>query len=147
VLGIYEGKFRNAGIKIEMRYRAELPIVCFEGDIRQVLNNLVGNAIDAMPNGGRLLLRCRKATHWPSGRKGLVLTVADTGVGMDTEILQKIFHPFFTTKGIGGTGLGLWVSQEIADRHNGALKVRTSQCEGRSGTVFTLFLPFDAAGG
>jgi PAS domain S-box-containing protein len=145
VLGIYEGKFRNAGIKIEMRYRAELPIVCFEGDIRQVLNNLVGNAIDAMPNGGRLLLRCRKATHWPSGRKGLVLTVADTGVGMDTEILQKIFHPFFTTKGIGGTGLGLWVSQEIADRHNGALKVRTSQCEGRSGTVFTLFLPFDAA--
>ena len=145
VLGIYEGKFRNAGIKVEMHYRAELPIVCFEGDIRQVLNNLVGNAIDAMPNGGRLLLRCRKATHWPTGSKGLVLTVADTGVGMDTEALQKIFHPFFTTKGIGGTGLGLWVSQEIADRHNGALKVRTSQCEGRSGTVFTLFLPFDAA--
>ena len=59
--------------------------------------------------------------------------------------LPKIFQPFFTTKGIGGTGLGLWVSQEIAERHNGALKVRTSQCEGHSGTVFTLFLPFDAA--
>jgi PAS domain S-box-containing protein len=147
VLGIYQGKLRNAGIKVEMQYRAELPIVCFEGDIRQVLNNLVGNAIDAMPNGGRLLLRCRKATHWPTGGKGLVLTIADTGAGMDSEVLPKIFQPFFTTKGIGGTGLGLWVSQEIADRHNGALKVRTSQCEGRSGTVFTLFLPFDAAGG
>ncbi len=85
VLGIYEGKLRNAGIKVEMQYRAELPIVCFEGDIRQVLNNLVGNAIDAMPNGGRLLLRCRKATHWPTGRKGLVLTIADTGAGMDPE--------------------------------------------------------------
>jgi signal transduction histidine kinase len=145
VLGIYEGKLRNAGIKVEMQYRAELPIVCFEGDIRQVLNNLVGNAIDAMPNGGRLLLRCRKATHWPTGRVGLVLTIADTGAGVDPEVLPKIFQPFFTTKGIGGTGLGLWVSQEIADRHNGALKVRTSQCEGRSGTVFTLFLPFDAA--
>jgi PAS domain S-box-containing protein len=147
VLGIYQGKLRNAGIKVEMQYRAELPIVCFEGDIRQVLNNLVGNAIDAMPNGGRLLLRCRKAIHWPTGGKGLVLTIADTGAGMDSEVLPKIFQPFFTTKGIGGTGLGLWVSQEIADRHNGALKVRTSQCEGRSGTVFTLFLPFDAAGG
>ncbi len=145
VLGIYQGKLRNAGIKVEMQYRAELPIVCFEGDIRQVLNNLVGNAIDAMPNGGRLLLRCRKAIHWPTGGKGLVLTIADTGAGMDSEVLPKIFQPFFTTKGIGGTGLGLWVSQEIADRHNGALKVRTSQCEGRSGTVFTLFLPFDAA--
>ena len=93
VLGIYEGKFRNAGIKVEMHYRAELPIVCFEGDIRQVLNNLVGNAIDAMPNGGRLLLRCRKATHWPTGRKGLVLTVADTGVGMDTEACKRSSIP------------------------------------------------------
>ena len=145
VLGIYEGKLRNAAIDLEQRFRPDNPIVCFEGDIRQVLNNLVGNAIDAMPEGGRLLLRCRKATHWPTGRNGLVLTIADTGAGMDTEVLPKIFQPFFTTKGIGGTGLGLWVSQEIAERHNGALKVRTSQREGRSGTVFTLFLPFDAA--
>jgi PAS domain S-box-containing protein len=145
VLGIYEGKLRNAGIEIEERYRAENPIVCFEGDIRQILNNLVGNAIDAMPTGGRLLVRSRAATDWPTGRKGLMLTIADTGVGMDAQVLQKIFHPFFTTKGIGGTGLGLWVSQEIVERHNGALKVRSSQREGHSGTVFTLFLPFEAA--
>jgi signal transduction histidine kinase len=145
VLGIYEGKLRNAGIEIEERYRAENPVVCFEGDIRQILNNLVGNAIDAMPAGGRLLVRSRTATHRPTGRKGLVLTIADTGVGMDAQVLQRIFHPFFTTKGIGGTGLGLWVSQEITERHNGALKVRSSQREGRSGTVFTLFLPFEAA--
>jgi PAS domain S-box-containing protein len=145
VIGIYEGKLRNAGIKIERSYRAKHPVICFEGDIRQVLNNLVGNAIDAMPAGGRLLLRSREATDWRTGRKGLALTIADTGVGMDTQVRQKIFDPFFTTKGIGGTGLGLWVSQEIVQRHNGALKVRSSQREGRSGTVFILFLPFDAA--
>jgi PAS domain S-box-containing protein len=145
VLGIYEGKLRNAGIEIEKRYRAKHPVICFEGDVRQVLNNLIGNAIDAMPSGGRLLLRSREATDWPTGRKGLVLTVADTGIGMDAQVLQKIFDPFFTTKGIGGTGLGLWVSQEIAERHNGTLKVRSTQRGGTCGTVFTLFLPFDAA--
>jgi len=145
VLGIYEGKLKNAGIEIEGRYRAEHPVVCFEGDIRQVLNNLVGNAIDAMPSGGRLLLRSRTGTDWPTGRKGLVLTIADNGIGIDPQILKKIFDPFFTTKGIGGTGLGLWVSQEIAERHHGALRVRSGQRKGSSGTVFTLFLPFDAA--
>jgi PAS domain S-box-containing protein len=145
VLGIYEGKLRNAGIKIENRYKAEHPIICFEGDIRQILNNLVGNAIDAMPSGGRLLVRSREATDWSTGRKGLTLTIADTGIGMGSEVMEKIFDPFFTTKGIGGTGLGLWVSKEIAERHNGVLKVRSSQRDGGRGTVFTLFLPFDAA--
>ena len=118
--------------------------MCFEGDIRQVLNNLIGNAIDAMPRGGHLLIRNREGTHWPTGRKGLVFTVADTGAGMGRQTLARIFDPFFTTKGIGGTGLGLWVSQEIVTRHQGALKVRSIQGTGGSGTVFTLFVPFDA---
>jgi PAS domain S-box-containing protein len=145
VLGIYEAKLRNARIQIEERYRAEHPVLCFEGDIRQVLNNLVGNAIDAMPAGGRLMIRSREATDWRTGRKGVMLTIADTGIGIDPQVRKRIFDPFFTTKGIGGTGLGLWVSQEITERHNGALKVRSSQREGHSGTVFTLFLPFEAA--
>jgi signal transduction histidine kinase len=63
---------------------------------------------------------------------------------MSPEVLKNIFDAFFTTKGIGGTGLGLWVSQEIVKRHNGALRVRSTQRKGRSGTVFALFLPFDA---
>jgi len=142
VLGIYEGKLRNAGIQVITRYRAAEPIVCFEGDIRQVLSNLVSNAVDAMPTGGRLLLRSRKGTDWRTGRAGIVLTIADTGDGMSPQILQNIFDAFFTTKGIAGTGLGLWVSQEIVQRHNGALKVRSSQRAGHCGSVFTLFLPF-----
>jgi signal transduction histidine kinase len=144
VLGIYEGKLRNANITVEKRLRSEQPVVCFEGDIRQVLNNLVGNAIDAMPSGGRLLIRSRNATNWPTGKKGLVLTVADTGCGVSEEVAKNIFDAFFTTKGLGGTGLGLWVSQEIVTRHNGALKVRSSQRPNHSGAVFALFLPFDS---
>ena len=144
VLVLYEGKLKNAGIEIETRFRADRTVVCFEGDIRQILNNMVGNAIDAMPSGGRLLIGSREGTDWRTGRKGLILTVADTGVGIDAKVLQNIFDPFFTTKGIGGTGLGLWVSLEITERHKGRLKVRSSQREGNRGTVFTLFLPLEA---
>ncbi len=146
VLSIYQGRLVNSRIEVLNRKRALQPVVCFDGEIRQVLNNLIGNAIDAMhPNGGRLLLRSREATDWSTGRKGLMLTIADTGEGISPHTLRKIFEPFFTTKGIGGTGLGLWISQEIIARHHGALRVRSSQSKGRSGTIFSFFLPFDAA--
>lgn len=144
VLSIYQGRLVNSRIHVEKRKRACHPVRCFEGEIRQVLNNLMGNAIDAMhPGGGRLLIRSRDARNWKTGQKGIALTVADTGQGMTPQVLKKVFEAFYTTKGIGGTGLGLWVSQEIVDRHNGTLRVRSSHKEGRSGTVFTLFLPSD----
>ena len=145
VVSMYQGRIVNSRVHIEERKRALEAVRCFEGEIRQVLSNLVNNAIDAMHStGGRLLLRSRRGTNWIAGEKGLVITVADTGSGMSRETLKRLFEPFFTTKGIGGTGLGLWVSQEIMDRHRGRLCVRTSQRPGRSGTVFTLFLPFNA---
>jgi signal transduction histidine kinase len=142
VLLMYESRLRNAGIAVERRKRATKQVEVYEGEIRQVLNNLIGNAIDAMPLGGRLLLRSREATDWRTGRTGLVLTVADTGVGMDPSTRHRIFQAFFTTKGAGGTGLGLWVSGEIVERHRGRLSVRSSTRIGRSGTVMALFLPF-----
>lgn len=146
LLVLYQGRLINSRIQVEKRKHATTPVLCFEGEIRQVLNNLIGNAIDSMhPLGGRLLLRSREATHWPTERRGLMLTVADTGAGMSSEVKRKVFDAFFTTKGIGGTGLGLWVSKEIIERHHGALNVRSGQDEGHSGTVFTLFLPFEAA--
>ncbi len=146
VLGIYQGRIVNSNIEIVRRHRQSSPLVCFEGEIRQVLLNLIGNAIDAMhPAGGMLLLRSREATHWQTGAKGLMLTVADTGTGMDAATIHRVFEPFFTTKGFGGTGLGLWVSQEIVERHHGHLRVRSGQREERHGTVFTLFLPFQIA--
>lgn len=137
VLVIYEGRIKNSHIDVEIDHRTTRPIVCFEGDVRQVLNNLVGNAIDSMPHGGRLLIR----SHDNTNRDGVVLTVADTGTGMSPETAAHIFEPFFTTKGIGGTGLGLWVSKEVAARHQGVLEVRTSQRPGHTGSVFRLLLP------
>ncbi len=146
VLLIFQGRLVNSRIEVTKRKRASTPVLCFDGEIRQVLNNLVGNAIDSMPTaGGRLLLRSRDATHWKTGRSGLVLTVADTGAGISPSVMRKIFEAFFTTKGIGGTGLGLWVCHEIVERHKGVLRVRSRQTGGSSGTVFSLFLPLEAA--
>jgi PAS domain S-box-containing protein len=148
VLSIYQGRVANSGLEISQRLRANQPVRCFEGEIRQVLSNLINNALDAVKpsptRDGHLILRSRAATDWSTGEQGIVITVADTGAGMSSETLTKLFDPFFTTKGITGTGLGLWVSKEIVDRHNGHLRVRSSQSPQHRGTVFTLFLPFDA---
>jgi PAS domain S-box-containing protein len=146
VLNIFTGRIRTARIQIEKRKRAQRNILCFDGEIRQVLNNLVGNAIDALQltGGGRLLLRSREGSNWRTGAEGLILTVADSAGGMAPESLKQVFEPFFTTKGISGTGLGLWVSEEIVHRHGGVMRVKSSNRPGRSGTVFALFLPFEA---
>jgi signal transduction histidine kinase len=146
VLSMFQSRLVNSGIHVEQRKRPTLAVRCFEGEIRQVLSNLVSNAIDAMQRSGvgRLLLRSHAGREWTTGRPGLVITVADTGSGMPASVAGRIFEPFYTTKGASGTGLGLWVSSEIVHRHQGTLRFRSSEKEGRSGTIFALFLPFDA---
>ena len=142
VVDMYEGRAANSEVRMERRERAVGTLVCLESEIRQVLNNLVRNALDAMHGrGGRLWIRTRNATDMATGRVGVVFTVADNGTGITGETLERMFKPFFTTKGIAGTGLGLWISREIVDRHQGRLRVRSSVKQGASGTVFTLFLP------
>jgi PAS domain S-box-containing protein len=146
VVSIFQSRIINSGVRVQKRLRAAGTVRCFEGEIRQVLSNLIGNAIDAMQTigGGRLLLRTRVGRDWPTGRQGLVITVADTGEGIPASVQRRIFDAFYTTKGIHGTGLGLWVSSEIVHRHQGRLRFRSSRTEGSRGTTFTLFLPFDA---
>ena len=146
VLDLYESRTVNSGVMIERRDRSRISIVCLESEIRQVLNNLVRNALDSMHGqGGTLKIRTRDVTHATSATPGLVVTIADQGTGMATETTANIYKPFFTTKGIAGTGLGLWISSEIVLRHGGSLRVRSSQKPGKSGTVFQLFLPAQGA--
>jgi PAS domain S-box-containing protein len=147
VVSLYRGRLSNSGIRVQQRIRGDQTGMLWEGEVRQILNNLVGNAIDAMRDGGgQLTLRARPAHNAGASRAGVLLTVADTGTGMDAETLKRIFDPFFTTKGITGTGLGLWVSQQLAQKNDGTLTVRTSQQAQRHGTVFALFLPFATEG-
>ena len=142
VMNLYGSRLMQAGVTLDRRDRSELQVTCMESEIRQVLHNLVTNAIDAMRGtGGRLCLRTRDSVDPKSGRRGIVITVGDVGRGIAADALRNIYKAFFTTKGHGGTGLGLWISSEIVTRHGGSLRVRSSQRTGASGTVFQLFLP------
>jgi signal transduction histidine kinase len=111
---------------------------CSAGEIRQALVNLIGNALDAMPDGGTLRVRVSTATL--DGVRCARLTVADTGSGIRTEIRPNLFTQFFTTKGSRGTGLGLWLTRDIVQRNWGRLRYR-SRTNAPTGTVFTIYLP------
>ncbi len=145
LLGIFHGRLLNSGVTVDRRDRPQKPVLCFDGEIRQVLSNFIGNALDTMrATGGTLCLRSREGTDWRTGRAGIRITVADTGEGMSSTTLAHLCEAFYTTKGVNGTGLGLWVSREIIDRHHGSLAVHSRQTPGSSGTVFALFLPFES---
>ena len=140
VLSLYQGRLTNSGIRIDSRYDSNTRVYCFENDIRQVLNNLIANAIDAMRGGGRLIARAHDA-HDGEGRAGVRITIADTGHGMSKATMARVFEPFYTTKELNGTGLGLWISAGIIAHHSGSLRVHSSQDAVRHGTIFTMFLP------
>ena len=137
VLALYRSRLVNCNIAAIRGPVTETPFQCLEGEIRQVLSNLVTNAIDASRSSGKLYLRAHDA-HSPAGAPGVRLTLADTGTGMSPDLVRKVFEAFFTTKELGGTGLGLWLSKSIVDNHRGRLSVRSRLGHG---TVFTLFLP------
>ena len=145
VLNLYRGRLANSRIQVQASYSTARTMLCFENDLRQVLNNLIANAIDAMrPEGGRLVIRAHDAVDARTGRPGVRMSIADTGVGMSRETQQRLFQAFFTTKSMNGTGLGLWISQGIVERHGGTLRVRSAQNPKMHGSVFTLFLPLKA---
>jgi PAS domain S-box-containing protein len=146
VLSLYPARINFLKLKVERRYDAELGIFCYAGELRQVFANLVGNAIDASSADGRLILRARPSSNWKDpAQRGVRFVVADNGSGMEPAVRERIFEAFFTTKEITGTGLGLWVSQEIVEKHRGLIHVRsrTAAAGGRSGTVFQIFIPDD----
>jgi signal transduction histidine kinase len=140
VLGLYRARLNNAEITVQIKRSGASPLRCYDGEMRQILMNLLSNAFDATRGGGRLILACRD-TRLPSGFKGVRVTIADTGTGIAPDALNRIFEPFYTTKGIGGTGLGLWIIQELIEKIGGTIRVRSSTKPGKSGTIFALCFP------
>ena len=141
VLALYRARLTNAGITWTKDCKRASPVFCFEGELRQILVNLVANAYDAMKTGGKLTIRSRDTVILPEGVRGVRITVADTGAGMEQRTLSRVFEPFFTTKGIGGTGLGLWITLELVKNNRGQIKIRSSTKPGRCGTVITVVFP------
>ncbi len=143
VLVLFAPQIRKAHIDVDQRFEPAPPVRGFPGELRQVFSNLVGNALDVMPDGGRLILHVREsslASH--PARRGVRVTVLDTGAGIPPGVRKNLFAPFFTTKGEKGTGLGLWVSRGLIEKHEGTIHLASRRRAGKSGTAFSVFLPF-----
>jgi PAS domain S-box-containing protein len=136
VLRLFERKLKYKSLTADLRAPEKLEIDALQGEIRQVLSNLLTNAMDASPNGSVISLRARRL--WRHGEEFARITVADHGHGIGAGLQQNIFTPFFTTKKDVGTGLGLWVTKSMIEKHGGRIRFRSRA--GR-GTVFTVLLP------
>jgi PAS domain S-box-containing protein len=132
---------RLNGIELQKKYLTDRAIVGFPSELKQVFLNLVGNAIQAMPEGGRLRVRVSESRECGSRRGGVRVMICDTGTGIKREDAKRLFEPFFTTKSAKGTGLGLWISKGIVQKYDGAIRFRSLRLNGRSATCFSVFLP------
>lgn len=141
VITLHMGRIQALPADLERDYPSDLPLFCFAGELRQLFANLITNALDAMtPDGGRLLVRARTVNR-DGEMAGVRVTVADTGCGITAEARKHIFEPFFTTKEATGTGLGLWVSEQIIRKHRGRVQIRSCAHGAATGTVFSVFFP------
>jgi len=141
VLVLYNSRLMAANVTVQLEAHDNAAmILASPGELRQVIANIVGNAIDAMRRGGRL--RIRTSVQRSGGAEDRVrLTIADTGSGIPASLLPAIFEPFVTTKGETGTGLGLWVTGEIIRRNRWTVRVRSRCGPRKSGTVFSIAMP------
>jgi PAS domain S-box-containing protein len=142
VLTVYKAKLVAHEIKVETRFKDKQEISVSRGELLQVFSNIITNAIDAMPGGGTLNIATRQIAG-PTG-EGVQTVIRDSGVGIEQEHLERIFEPFFTTKGTVGTGIGLWIARQLAERRSGRISVASGTEMGSSGTSVTIFIPFAA---
>jgi PAS domain S-box-containing protein len=138
VLSLYQRKLDARQIRV-VRSMESVTVEGIAGELRQVMANLLSNALDAMEPNGVLAIEVRPEND------EVRITISDTGPGIATPLLGHIFEPFFTTKKDAGTGLGLWVSKGIVEKHHGRLEVVSSQNDEDHGTVFAITLPRPAA--
>jgi two-component system, NtrC family, sensor kinase len=128
-------------ITIRKSYSSAPPVTGFPVELRQIFLNLIGNAVQAMPEGGVLGIQVREVTDWKRNVRGTAVSILDTGKGIFPEVADQLFQPFFTTKSTKGTGLGLWISNGIVQKYDGRMTCRSFRSNNRCVTCFRVFLP------
>jgi two-component system NtrC family sensor kinase len=143
VLKLYRRKMSMKGITLKKEVGSCRSLLALPGELRQVISNVIVNAIDATPQGGRLCVRLKESKSW-SGEPhpGVRLLVGDNGCGIARQSLRRIGDAFFTTKGQEGTGLGMWVTRGILRKYSGRMHLSSSTSEHRHGTVVSIFIPY-----
>ena len=140
---IYQNACLTKNIHTEVRASSELTIVASKDEMAQVITNLLSNAVDAAGQDGNITIRCKSVTDPKSRRRMAAISVIDSGHGIPKKHRSSLFEPFFTTKRDTGTGLGLWISKEIVEKHGGNMRVLSRTHGKLRGTVVTVLLPVD----
>ena len=144
VLTLYSNKLQSKQVRMQLVFEECPPIQGLAGELQQLVSNIISNAIDAVPLNGTLKINAAPVKH--GAAEAIQVRVEDDGPGIAPEHMERIFEPFFTTKKDVGTGLGLWVCKEIAERHCGSVEVSSNHENGATGAVFTVLLPCQQAG-
>jgi PAS domain S-box-containing protein len=145
ILLLMERRFTDLGVTVSTDFSSAIPVAAFPAELRQVFTNLITNAAEAAGSGGKVHVSVEPQAQGvdPTGQKvqaGATVLIADNGPGIPDEILPQLFQPFFTTKGEQGTGLGLWVSRGIVNKHGGTIKLTSDTSDSHHGTVVRVFL-------
>jgi PAS domain S-box-containing protein len=141
VLELQQRPIQMKNIQLERRYSSNTIIHGFPSELKQVFMNLISNAIQAMPDGGRMRIRVSQSLTLRGRPSGVQIFVSDTGGGIAPEHAKRLFEPFFTTKSVKGTGLGLWISRGIVHKHEGTLRFRSLFRASGTVTSFHITLP------
>jgi PAS domain S-box-containing protein len=141
VLELQQHSMQSNNIRVEKRYFTNGMIHGFPAELRQVLLNLLSNAIEATPAGGRIRVSIRENADSDGRPAGVRIFISDNGTGIQPENASRLFEPFFTTKSTKGTGLGLWISRGIVQKHDGTLRFRSIFLEDMVATTFQISIP------
>jgi PAS domain S-box-containing protein len=141
VLRIYSNKFRTKNITVERDLQDCPTVHGLSGELNQAIANLISNAADAVPSGGTIHVKL--SCFDDAETRVVMISIQDNGSGISPENKERIFEPFFTTKKDVGTGLGLWVTKEIVERHGGSIQVHSDNCPSSPSTIFNILLPVE----
>jgi PAS domain S-box-containing protein len=137
LLRLFTPRLKSRGIAVEKHYEPAPRIIATRAEVQQIVANLLSNSMDATPKHGRIIIHI-SGSPVAGESSGVRLTIADTGTGIPAESRDRIFEPFYTTKEVVGTGLGLWVTRQIIEKHGGRIRLRSKVGQG---TVFSVTFP------
>lgn len=146
VLLLLQHRFQQGRLQLETHLLSPATVTGFPVELRQVFTNLLANAAEASPVGGKITVSVTETSSPPDQldgvpRPGILVTIEDQGPGITEEVREQLFQPFFSTKGEAGTGLGLWVSKGIIQKHEGAIHLESHTGPRDHGTAISVFLP------
>ncbi|HEX7962717.1 MAG TPA: HAMP domain-containing sensor histidine kinase [Terriglobales bacterium] len=136
VVFLLKNRVQSKQLDIDRQALAPVEVYAVKGEVRQIISNLLSNAIDASPVGGVIIVSSALGEN-----EVVEISVKDFGPGIPAALLSRIFQPFFSTKTDVGTGLGLWVTNNLVRKNKGTIQVRSSTKRGESGTIFTFSIP------